>query len=388
MNKKLMALAVAGAFAAPASAMAAAEVYGRVVVGVDQYSATGATAGSTADFKSRTRVFDSGSRIGFHGMEDLGGGLKGVWQIESGVNVDAGDLVQGGQSGAGGNTSTYGFASRDSYGGLQGPWGRVTFGRQSIYWVSGRLAQSGANYINTDVSSTGTLGRVAPAVARTSNTIAYNSPNFSGANFTLSYAPGSENAGAGVTDTNAVKTGLTGRYTGVVYAQVDITSNKDAGTNARKRSGLKGGVGYPYAPGSMISVMLITAKDENTTAVGGFSAAGDTVKQKGTLVNWEHTMGQNQFLAEFMKGSDATGCTVANGCDNTGFTAMMVAWRYLFSKTTSAFVSYNKTSNKDNATFDISGGGISSAPSSGGSLPNGSAGADPKIIAAGVRIHF
>jgi predicted porin len=41
MNKKVMAVAVAGAFAVPGAALADATIYGRVNVGFDQYSATG-----------------------------------------------------------------------------------------------------------------------------------------------------------------------------------------------------------------------------------------------------------------------------------------------------------------------------------------------------------
>src|SRR6266568_6750864 len=60
MNKKLMALAVAGALTAPAAALAQVQIYGRANVGIDTYSATGATAGSAADFKNRNVVYDSG----------------------------------------------------------------------------------------------------------------------------------------------------------------------------------------------------------------------------------------------------------------------------------------------------------------------------------------
>ena len=45
MNKKLMALAVAGALTAPAAALAQVQIYGRANVGLNTYSATGATAG-------------------------------------------------------------------------------------------------------------------------------------------------------------------------------------------------------------------------------------------------------------------------------------------------------------------------------------------------------
>src|SRR5438445_456202 len=172
MNKKLMALAVAGALTAPAAALAQAQIYGRANVGLNTYSATGATA-ANSDFKTRNVVYDSGSRLGVRGTEDLGGGLKAVYVIESGVNLDTGN--QNSQFG-GANASTGFLASRDSYGGLEGNWGRVTFGRQSIFWVSGVLAQSGANYINVDVATTGALGRVVGPTARPSNVRAYNSP--------------------------------------------------------------------------------------------------------------------------------------------------------------------------------------------------------------------
>ena len=80
MNKKLMALAVAGALAIPAAAFAQAgnvQIYGRANLGFDNYSATGATGGAAFDYKARNRVYDAGSRLGFSGSEDLGGGQQG-----------------------------------------------------------------------------------------------------------------------------------------------------------------------------------------------------------------------------------------------------------------------------------------------------------------------
>src|SRR6266581_4812115 len=362
MNKKLMALAVAGALTAPAAALAQVQIYGRANVGIDTYSATGATA-ANQDFKSRQRVFDSGSRLGFRGTEDLGGGLKAVYVIESGVNIDTG--TGNGQSGAA-NASTGTFATRDSYAGLEGNWGRVTFGRQSIFWESGVIAQSGTNYINVDVATTGALGRVVGPTARTNNVLAYNSPTINGFNWTASYAPNSE------------------------------------ATGTAKNSGLKVGVGYPYAPGAQIAVILISEKNDNIAqcapvvalspcvagvGVPGFAAAGDSVKAKGVFVNWEHTFGTFQALAEFGKIQKATGCS-GTGCDSTGATGIMVAGRYLMSKRTALYASINKIRNDNNATFDASGGGISSASASGGFLPAGSAGADPQVVAVGVIHNF
>ncbi|MGT2495091.1 porin [Cupriavidus basilensis] len=39
----------------------------------------------------------SGSRWGLRGVEDLGGGLKGIFVLESGFNVDTGTSAQGGR---------------------------------------------------------------------------------------------------------------------------------------------------------------------------------------------------------------------------------------------------------------------------------------------------
>ncbi len=390
MNKKLMAVAVAGALAAPATVLAQVQIYGRANLGVDNYSATGATA-ANSDFKARNRVFDNSSRLGFRGTEDLGGGLRALFLIESGVNIDTGS--QNSQAGVA-NASTGFLASRDSYVGLEGNWGRVTFGRQSIYWVNGVIAQSGANYINVDVATTGALGRVVGPTARTSNVLAYNSPTISGFNFTVSYAPNSE-ATIANNDTNAKIYGVTGRYSGIVNAQVDYAVNdKTPATGStvpttQKLSGLKVGVGYPYAPGAQIAVIFISEKNDNlNAAVAGFAAIGDSVKANAVIVNWEHTFGNIQALAEVGKVAKAKGCSVSANCDNTESTGFMVAGRYLFSKRTAAYASYNKITNKDNATWDISGGGQSSASASGGFLPAAQAGADPRIIALGVIHNF
>src|SRR6266581_1016124 len=387
MNKKLMAVAVAGALAAPATVLAQVQIYGRANLGVDNYSATGATAGSANDFKARNRVFDNSSRLGFRGTEDLGGGLRALFLIESGVNIDTGS--QSSQFG-GANGSTGFLASRDSYAGLEGNWGRVTFGRQSIYWGSGVIAQSGTNYINVDVATTGALGRVVGPTARTNNVLAYNSPTINGFNWTASYAPNSEAAAANA-NTGAKIWGVTGRYFGIVNAQVDYAVNQGASgaaTGTAKNSGLKVGVGYPYAPGAQIAVIFISDKNENLAAlVTGFAAAGDSVKAKGVFVNWEHTFGTFQALAEFGKIQKATGCS-GTGCDSTGATGIMVAGRYLMSKRTALYASINKIRNDNNATFDASGGGISSASASGGFLPAGSAGADPQVVAVGVIHNF
>ena len=80
MKKSLLALAVLGAFAGAASAQSSVTLYGKL----DQ--AFGKAAGS-ADKEVRD---GSGSRVGFRGVEDLGGGLKAMFQFEHRFSPDTG----------------------------------------------------------------------------------------------------------------------------------------------------------------------------------------------------------------------------------------------------------------------------------------------------------
>ncbi len=94
MNKKVMALAVAGVLAAPAAFAQTSNVqlYGRAVLGIDTLrGADGCDASGPAQrrrrrSRGRIRIFDNSSRVGLRGTEDLGNGLKAIFQIETGVN--------------------------------------------------------------------------------------------------------------------------------------------------------------------------------------------------------------------------------------------------------------------------------------------------------------
>lgn len=111
MKKSLIALAVLAASGA-AMAQSSVTLYGIADVWVGRTSVT-----TAAGVKTNTSVLQSGglggSRLGFKGTEDLGGGLKAVFALEQGVAVD---------TGAGGTFN------RQSYVGLAGGFGQVTFG--------------------------------------------------------------------------------------------------------------------------------------------------------------------------------------------------------------------------------------------------------------------
>jgi hypothetical protein len=69
----------------------------------------------------------NGSRLGVRGSEDLGGGLKAIFTLETGINIDDGTTGQGGV-----------FWGRQAFVGLGSDFGTLTAGRQygSVYYLT------------------------------------------------------------------------------------------------------------------------------------------------------------------------------------------------------------------------------------------------------------
>lgn len=80
MQKSLIALAVLGAFAGAASAQSSVTIYGKLDLAV----------GKPAGTEDKQVMDNTGSRLGFRGVEDLGGGLKAVFGMEHRFSPDTG----------------------------------------------------------------------------------------------------------------------------------------------------------------------------------------------------------------------------------------------------------------------------------------------------------
>ncbi|GAB2869893.1 porin [Pseudoduganella ginsengisoli] len=111
-----VAVGMAAAMGASGAAWAQSSVtvYGVADAGLVRES--GGAAGSVTNVSSGVA---SGSRLGFKGKEDLGGGLAAFFQLENGMNLDNGSAAQGGL-----------LFGRQAYVGLSSAAGSVTLGRQ------------------------------------------------------------------------------------------------------------------------------------------------------------------------------------------------------------------------------------------------------------------
>jgi predicted porin len=403
MNKKLMALAVAGALGAPAAAMAQNySIYGRLTLGVDSYEAKGATTNPAAnDFTKRARVFDNGSRVGFRGTEDLGGGVQAVFLIESGVNVDNGSTTgQGGQT----NTSTANWGSRTGYVGLDGSIGRVTYGRDNVWWGNGAIEQVGANWLNAGGQLySGSFGRgMSVGITRQSNLMQYTSPTFSGVNFVVSLSPSRAEAQPTGTNADGKLMGVTAQGThgplawGIDYVVDEGNSPSTAPGSAKQGSttGTKIRVGFRYMPAGQISVLSVASELEaggptnaaasGTGLVASCATSGCILEQTGIGISWDHMFGPFQPIFQYytidkISGSGCTGTV----CDNTGANQITLALRYIFSKRTHAYLSYNKVDNETNYNQDFNGASLTSRTGTAQVV-----GADPTIIAVGLMHNF
>lgn len=116
MKMKLFAAAVAALAAGGAYAQSSVTLYGVVDAGIEYNNNAGQTGENLFRMQSGGQ---SGSRWGLRGVEDLGGGLKGLFVLESGFDLDTGRSGQGGR-----------LFGRSAYVGLQNQFGTLTLGRQ------------------------------------------------------------------------------------------------------------------------------------------------------------------------------------------------------------------------------------------------------------------
>ncbi len=190
MQKKLIALAVAGLVSVPAFAQSNVTIYGVVDMGY-KYQGDNVTDG----VKTRNGIdsgISGGSRLGFKGTEDLGNGLKAGFVLEQGIAADTGDSAVGG---------TF---RRQSFVSLSGGFGTVALGRQ--YTPAHALLAGNIDPFGLGKGTVGAISNFYISEARLDNLAAYVSPNWGGFSFVAGYtfnAAGNEQSNRGATANNA-----------------------------------------------------------------------------------------------------------------------------------------------------------------------------------------
>ncbi len=189
MNKKLLSLAVATAMVAPTAAMADAILYGKVHMSIDWANVEGnGFEGWGLNGRGAIPGESRANRIGVKGSEDLGNGLKAIYQVEFGIKMTEESTT--GNAASGSNDT---ITMRNSFAGLTGDWGTFVVGRNDTPYKNSTAKLDLFSDTMADYNGTVRFDDL-----RADNAIAYVSPNLSGFQLAAAvHAGGASTAGYG-----------------------------------------------------------------------------------------------------------------------------------------------------------------------------------------------
>jgi predicted porin len=271
MQKKIIALAVAALASTAAFAQSNVTIYGVADMAVLGTTYLGA-AGKQTQYNINSGVLST-SRIGFKGVEDLGNGLKALFVLEYGLNVDD-------NAGIGGLVTSTSTNGRQQFVGLTGGFGTA---------VAGRLQTTGLDFSVAATALGGSTGLGAyhnagggtliTSATRANNAVAYISPSFGGVTVAYNHARMTETAAtsAAVVGTTSAggNTDNTANLLSVSYANGPITagaiytklvnSQTNLVNDSVKEWGLRAGYDFSVVK---LQAVYQQQKNEATAAVG------------------------------------------------------------------------------------------------------------------------
>lgn len=304
MKKTLIAMAVVAASGA-AFAQSSVTLYGRVDTNVSR------ATGTTTQVADGAAYGAGASRFGFKGTEDLGGGLKAAFIIETGLNADNADGAPVNNK-IGGRESSVALSSND--------FGGVKAGR---YQTNANLHAAAYSAFATDygfASGTKILGNQG---ARQNNQISYISPSILGG-LQLTATRGTKEAdttaAGGTAGANLFNNpiSLRANYTNGPLAAGVVASQ--GGSKATSKTVFGAGASYNFGP----ATALLAAEADNNQ-VGGKNAVAVGVKANVGPALVRATVGKDKA------GAAADVTQVAFGAD------------YALSKRTALYAVYART---------------------------------------------
>jgi predicted porin len=191
-KKNLIAVAALATLAVSAQAQSSVTLYGNLDVGLTSIKEK--TAGDSNTTNGVTSSILTESFFGLKGQEDLGGGLKAIFKLESFVNVDTGSVA--------GN-----FWGRNAYVGVAGSFGTVALGNQESLFKTEAAAFDAFGLSPVLAVSKLFVGNTLGGSWQ--NTIGYTSPNLSGLTVSAQHSARESNAAPTTSPTNAVNGGAT-----------------------------------------------------------------------------------------------------------------------------------------------------------------------------------
>jgi predicted porin len=221
-----------------------------------------------------------GSRFGLKGSEDLGGGLKAIFTLESGFNIGNGRLGNNG-----------GMFNRQAFVGLSSQYGTVTLGKQydATQDYLAPLTATGswggtyfAHPLNNDRLSTN--GDVA-----LNNSIKYTSANYAGLQFGGTYSfSNNQNFGNNRAYSGGLSYQFQGLKLGAAYSQANLGdgTNANGATNIAAQGRVRtygAAAGYAFGPAQVGAAWTQSRIDNRAAGVPSLRADNYEVNAKYNL---------------------------------------------------------------------------------------------------------
>ncbi len=326
-------LACAAAFASADEV----QVYGRLNVSME---AVRTPAGNL------TRMVNNRSVLGFRGTEDLGGGLKALFQIEGTLSMDtgAGDI-----------------ARRDTRLGLEGHFGTLFAG----HWVTAyNGATSGldpfypttAGYMsilaNGAAATTDNVQDISSFDRRQANSIHYWTPRWRGWQLRMTHGVSEERPASGA-HPSLLSFALV-HDQGPWYGTLAHERHHEYHGPNTVDTGTKAALAYQFGA---TRIAAIAERLE-------YELPGSRLARNAVFVSLSHQMGRHGLRATVGKAGDGSGTGevgfVRGGAD-TGALDTTLCYEYAFSPRTTVYTYYTRLRNDANAAYDFPINGVGSA---------------------------
>lgn len=346
MHYKRLAAALLTALPALAAAQSSITIYGvaDAAISVEDLGAPGTDTDTFINSGNQ-----SSSRIGFRGTEDLGYGLKALFNVEAGIALDTGA------------SDAAGLFQRRAVIGVQHAWGTLTIGREYSPIASVAAASDilGQGFYGTNLSAFGTNPAIPRLTRRLSNSVNVKSTPWR--NFAILAA-----------------------YSAAPSSNEPVDP---APSNNMKGVALEYAGGPFYIGGGFHILKRLPTGDDKEYALGaGFTFNQFDIKANGLIADQEGpdnrfqqynlgasmTIGPNKF---FVNGQH-------NKREGVKGNAFSIAYSYNLSKRTNLYASFAKMWNDDGALFSLNSAGTSLT------LPVTAPGSDQRALSLGVRHSF
>lgn len=323
MNKKIIGISLALLFASGvAHSQSSVTMYGIVDAGIGYTN--GNSAGKQVTLSSGG---ESGSRIGFRGTEDLGDGLKALFVLETGIDLDTGSLQQGGRI----------FGRQAYVGVMSDALGTVSVGRQyspmfNAYILVDAFGYAGPGSIQT-LFGQGTTSRD----YRMDNTLAYKTPgNLGGFNGELAYSFGEQAGSFARSSQFGGSVGYANGPVAAVYSYHRANLDTAAASNDSFKNHLLGGT-YDFGMVKLYAAVGRTTEEP-------------TVRYNGYSIGARVPVGKHSIFGSVARRDNKK-------ADNSNATHAAIGYSHVLSKRTDLYsiLAYTKNDSLSKINTDVGG---------------------------------